>query len=281
MSLLHRILEVAVDDGTLARNPATGVTIRPEAKTDKRIFTRDEAMKMLAAVAAPDRVRRGPEARRRQPWVMCMVMLWAGLRWGEVLGVRVRDVNLLKRRLSVVQVVEEVSGKTRVKEYPKTDAGRRTVPMTEALARALEQHVTELGLRPGDLLFTTTTGGSMTRSSFRSWVWQPALVQAGLATWTDDRRTTIEAVASADGELLPLPTPHSLRHSYISWLANAGNVPLDTVRRMAGHESILTTQQYLHAVEGEEEQVLAGLEGAPARPRALRPVEGSQDVTHQ
>ena len=47
---------------------------------------------------------------------------------------------------------------------------------------------------------------------------------------------------------------HSLRHSYCTWLAEA-SVPIHTIKRLAGHQSIETTMRYIHGLRGGQEYV--------------------------
>jgi len=44
---------------------------------------------------------------------------------------------------------------------------------------------------------------------------------------------------------------HSLRHSYCTWLAEAGT-PVHVIKGLAGHSSVTTTMRYIHALsEGQ------------------------------
>lgn len=47
---------------------------------------------------------------------------------------------------------------------------------------------------------------------------------------------------------------HSLRHSYCTWLAEAGT-PVHLIKRLAGHQSIETTMQYIHNLSGGHDHV--------------------------
>ena len=121
---------------------------------------------------------------------------------------------------------------------------------------------------PAGQVFSNEASGPPRRTLFRSRVWRPALVRAGLlgtvrhsgpgtwsASWpTSDGSTTTEhcdseraAVAlvarSAHGGL----RFHDLRHSYATWLISDG-VPINDVQRVMGHEQAFTTlNMYTHA----------------------------------
>jgi len=43
----------------------------------------------------------------------------------------------------------------------------------------------------------------------------------------------------------PQPRRHDLRHTGLTWMADAG-VPVHVLRKIAGHDSLITTQRYLH-----------------------------------
>jgi integrase len=98
------------------------------------------------------------------------------------------------------------------------------------------------------------------RTLFRSRVWRPALVRAGLlgkltridddtyrAEWVDDgaalvkefttEREAVRYLATRAGEGLRF---HDLRHSYATWLVDDG-VPVNMVQRVTGHERSSTT----------------------------------------
>jgi integrase len=65
----------------------------------------------------------------------------AGLRWGECVGLRRRNVDLLRRELQVVEVAVEVAGRVTCKSYPKSKASRRTVPLPDFVIEALAEHL--------------------------------------------------------------------------------------------------------------------------------------------
>ena len=50
------------------------------------------------------------------------------------------------------------------------------------------------------------------------------------------------------------PSFHSLRHTFYTWLADAGT-PIHTIKRLAGHASIETTMQYVHAMDDGRDHI--------------------------
>jgi integrase len=158
------------------------------------------------ADAIPDRYR-----------TLAATAAFTGLRWGECAGLFWEAVDLGARRLRVVRVLIEVSGQISVKPYPKSRAGRRSVPVPAAVVELLVQH--RQTFPSPELVFVNSVGGPVGRTSFRTRVWKPALRRAGLP----------EALRF-----------HDLRHSYATWLVTEG-VPPNVVQKIMGHEDVTTT----------------------------------------
>ena len=125
-----------------------------------------------------------------------------GLRWGECLGLRVDAIDLGARLVHVRRVVTEVNGALMSTPFPKSQAGRRTVPLPDFAAQLLREHVIRYPPNRTGEVFTNEAGGSLRRSTWRRRVWRPALVRAGLlgkvvpegpkryrATWPDESGT--------------------------------------------------------------------------------------------
>lgn len=81
---------------------------------------------------------------------------------------------------------------------------------------------------------TLDTDGHIPRNWFRNSVWQPAVSAAGI---------TIKVRA------------HDLRHAHASWLL-AGGADLQYVKERMGHSSVITTEKYLHTLDGKDEGAL-------------------------
>jgi integrase len=129
------------------------------------------------------------------------------------------------------------------------------------LVAVLREHLARYPLGEADLIFANQVGGALRRTLFRSRVWRPSLVRAGLlgsvtprdggeylAQWTDqagkrhrehvdDEADAVKLVARSQARGLRF---HDLRHSYATWLVDDG-VPPNMVQRVMGHERSSTT----------------------------------------
>jgi integrase len=175
----------------------------------------------------------------------------AGLRWGECVGLRRRNVELLRRELQVVEVAVEVAGRVTFKSYPKSKASRRTVPLPGFVIEALAEHLAALPAELDELVFRKSAAGRYSRANFRQRVWLPGLARSGL---------------------VERPTFHDLRHRYATWLVSEG-VPVNVVQAVMGHEQASTTlSRYTHVPADTNARVRAAL-NAPAAcspPAAVR-----------
>jgi len=227
--LLASILEQAVEYGHLPRNPAAGrKRLLRERQPDRSFLEPAQTVALLDAAAVLDSRREGDVGRRRP---LLAVMALGGLRIGEALGLRWRDVSLASQRLAV--------GGT------KTDSARRTVALSPMLAEALTEYRARARyLEPDDLLFPTSTGRRDGESNVRRRILAPAVALA------NDRR---------DADLAPIDhrtTPHSLRRTFASLLLFA-NVDLRRVMAEIGHsDPKMTLSVYAQVVSIEPDRQL-------------------------
>ena len=85
---------------------------------------------------------------------------------------------------------------------------------------------------------TVDSDGHLSRDWFARQIWKPALLAAGV-----DQGVRM----------------HDLRHAHASWLL-AGGADLQQVKERLGHQSIATTEKYLHTLPTADSQLLAALE---------------------
>jgi integrase len=102
------IFRRAIEDGDLAVNPTGHLRLPAIRGRRERIASPDETQRLLEAL--PDRDR-----------ALWATALYAGLRRGELLGLRREDVDLAKRVIRVERAYDE---KERIHVEPKSHAGR-------------------------------------------------------------------------------------------------------------------------------------------------------------
>ena len=206
-----------------------------------------------------------------------------GLRWGECLGLRWDAIDLEEATVHVLRVAVEVSGHVSIKAYPKSRAGRRSVPLPPFVVQLLIEHRRQSSIddengEPATTpsVFANSAGGHLGRGHFRSRVWRPALVRAGLlgeaiesgphrykASWPDasgivwsaDFATERECVTHVASKAAGGLRFHDLRHSYATWLVSRG-LPVNDVQRVMGHENAaITLGLYTHPSGRANERV--------------------------
>jgi integrase len=116
LTALRVVLNLAIRQGYLTRNPVSGVTALPESPGCMRIVTFDEQERYLAAAS--------PKLRD-----IATIMLETGMRPDEVCTMRAENVHLRERYLFVPR------GKSR--------CARRNIPLTAVAAQVLERRLRE------------------------------------------------------------------------------------------------------------------------------------------
>jgi integrase len=169
---------------------------------------------------------------------------WAGLRLGELRGLRWEDVDL---DAGVVRVRRSLLPDGKPKP-PKTDAGKREVPILDLLRRLLVAWKLEAPNSHGDdYVIATADGHPVGERNLRR-----ALSDAKKAAGIDP----------GDARL----SWHSLRHSFGSMLATDLELPATTLARLAGHADAGFT---LRVYARDARETSAVVEDVLARARAL------------
>jgi len=169
LRLLRSILDVAHQDGRIHRNPALGVSAgRIPERERHRYLTAQEVQSLATACGDQGDV--------------VTILAYTGLRWSELVGLRVKDIDLTARRLYVRRAAPEVEGRI-VIGPPKTRAGIRTVPLPQVVIDILK---TRIGGRAPDEPAVTSSNGAMLRSNNwrRHTHWNKALKKTDLAPLT-------------------------------------------------------------------------------------------------
>jgi integrase len=219
----------------IATNPLED-TVRPKVeRKELQTLEPDEAAKLLAT------------AEGTRLYVPVFIALATGVRRGELLALRWRDVDLPAKTLRVVQSLEQTDAGLRFKP-PKTKRSRRTIALPSSAVELLQRHKIaqleerlQLGLGRDErgLVFAEITGEPVIPDNFT--------------------RKFARLVKRA--KIRPI-TLHGLRHSHITDLLRAGVHPKIASER-AGHASVaITLDVYSHAVPGLQEDAAQRIDGA-------------------
>jgi integrase len=207
------------------RKATFGLSENPAAEADKRETPKPGPLAYYSAEEVEALARAmNPDGESAQDAEAVRVSAYAGLRLGELLALRWRDVDFAGSRLTVGRALSagvETSTKSR---------RIRQVPMPDQAAAALDRlSRRENFTGPDELVFCGPLGRTLDASALRR-RYRKAQATAGLA---------------------PLRW-HDLRHTYGSLLAAAG-VDLVKIKSAMGHSNITTTERYLHARPASEQ----------------------------
>ena len=242
------ILALAVKDGRLVRNVATGVNLPRVVTSEHRYLTHAQLEQLADACAnpaEPSKHRRLDERENHAYRLMILFLGYTGVRFGELAALRVGRVDFLRRRALIAESVTVVQGLGQVWGTPKGHEARE-VPIPPFLIAELAEHVK--GKAPDDLVFVGVRGGGALRASiFR---------RAGF-----DEAARVIGVEGLH--------PHELRHTAAS-LAIASGADVKVVQQMLGHASAaMTLDQYGHLFGDRLDEVAVRMDTARAAALAV------------
>lgn len=167
-----------------------------------------------------------------------MIMMYAGLRRGELIPLTWDDIDLKRKKLSVNKAVDLTNNKAELKAT-KTKAGNREVDIPDILADYLKTIE-----KTSDLVCPSSSGNMHTATSWRS-AWYSYLLDLNLKYGKEKGRKS-KYDPRFKGITIEKITPHMLRHTYCTNLILAGVTPT-TVQQQMGHANIqITLDIYTH-----------------------------------
>jgi integrase len=207
LTILHGVMARAKRVWKLPRNPVTDIE-KPVQRhaTQIEVFSPEEVMALVR------------EADSEQDAAIYLTAAFTGLRRGELVALRWRNVDFVRRHIRVMESYTERSLTT-----PKSGKGR-SVPMAPAVAEALAK-LADRGEFTGDddLVFVGMTGDYLDASAlYRRY--KAALKRAGLRNLRF----------------------HDLRHTFGTQVIGNPNVSILQLKEWMGHADIDTTMKYLH-----------------------------------
>lgn len=167
---------------------------------------------------------------------MVNLMIFTGLRRGEVVGLQWGDIDLEQRTLQVVRnVIRDTKSEAGIYiGTPKTEDGARSIALSSYLIEMLKHWKEEQTSQRGVLLPTTYV---FSNAEDLYWPLYPTTVTA----WVHDFAVKHD---------LPKVSPHDLRHTAAT-LALQSGANLKTVQDMLGHADFKTTATYYTGITEE------------------------------
>lgn len=234
LGVLRMVLDLAVEDRRLSRNPCDGVKA-PRRPHSERAYLTHRQVDDLANELDRD-------------GLVVRFLAYTGLRYGEMAALTVKDFDMLRRRVHVRAAVTEVAGKL-VWSTPK-GYERRSVPFPRFLSEDLAAQMADKGR--DDLVFAAPAGGVLRIATFRTRIFNPAV----------ERLRGIDAEHTEAQTDWPRPTLHDLRHTAVSLAISAG-ANVKSVQTMVGHKSAaLTLDTYADLFPDDLEAVADALDKA-------------------
>lgn len=133
-SLCDRVLEKAVTEKLIVRNPAKGCKLPPNRPNEMKVLSREDMQKVLI------------QAKEENYYELFLLEFATGLRLGELMALQWDDVDLVTGELRINKQVNLVGSKLVISE-PKTKAAVRTLILPPSVRKVLAEYKTRVNSR--------------------------------------------------------------------------------------------------------------------------------------
>ena len=216
--VMFQVFKTAIEARAVEYNPAEYVRIPQNAPAARRRALNDIERALI-------------ENTPHRAQTAAMLMLYAGLRRGEVVALTWGDIDLDAGTVTVNKAVTYKGDAPRSVKAPKTEAGTRVIP----IPRKLIDYLSSVP-RTSLLVATSVRGKQMTESAWKR-MWESYMKVLNEAYCGKSRFTPEKGGLPM---LINEFTPHCLRHTFCTMLYEAGVDPL-VAKEIMGHSDIKTT----------------------------------------
>ncbi|MBC8580220.1 tyrosine-type recombinase/integrase [Zhenhengia yiwuensis] len=236
--LLNQSFEYAIDNNLLRTNPMRGVIVPKKNKDNTiRVLSKEQQKNYILALEnEPNRL-------------LFLTALFTGLRCGELIALKWKNVDLEKSTLFVCETVVRTkvytsTGKSHfetVTNQPKTQSSIRTVPLPEFLTQELSVYKPSGTNISEQYVFGTSIGTPQWDCNIRNWhyrVCQKAQINPTISI--ENGNQVVKYIG------VPF---HALRHTFATRMIEAGE-NVKVIQELLGHSDIQTTLNiYTHVLE--------------------------------
>ncbi len=237
--IIRPALQLAYDDNVILKNPADGCTKDYVEDIEKKFaLTFDEEKEFL------ERIRSRPRMKRYYP--MYAIMLKTGLRISELIGLTWDDIDMDKKEININHQIQYrlIDGKTQYyASKTKTNAGKRTIPMTDETYK--------LFVEQRKVWFSMSRDANFEIDGYRNFVFV-SHVTGKCMNHNSVRRMMRRIVDMNEERSIQLPSisPHILRHTACCRMAESG-CDIKVLQYLLGQTDIRTTMRVYNHVDSE------------------------------
>lgn len=236
LKIINPALTLAVDDHLIFKNPATGCLRDFREETEKKYaLTYEQEKEFLERV----------EIRKPAMYCLFSILLNTGMRIGELCGLTWNDVDFYKKEISINHqfAKRQINGKftSYCSSTTKTPAGMRTIYMNDKIYKLFRE-------QQKVWLAVPNKNPDYEVNGFKDFIFLSRRTGEPFYEYTVNKAMKrIEEMNSEREIQLPHITPHILRHTFSTRLAEAG-IDIKVAQAILGHSDIKTTIKiYNHA----------------------------------
>lgn len=228
---IKQILETAVDDGLIVKNPCKGIELPRRVVKEKRPLTEIEK----------NALKESKLSDLEKAFIY--ILYGCGLRPGELYALTRKDVDIKNKELSINKSIT-FEGKNPVVVFPKTNSGIRIIPIPDITLKVLETYLNNCSSL---ILFSDDNGNYRTKSAYANLYNQIVNKMKETLKQPEDKKD-IQLVKPEINNL----TPYVFRHNYCTELYYS-DVSLKEAQRLMGHADYgMIMKVYSHLDEKKE-----------------------------
>ena len=229
-----QILQIAMDNDIVYRNVFSKISVPSISPASRRPLTEEEIQLVTNTY------------ENHRMGIPALLLLYCGLRRGELIALTWNDVDLKGRSITVNKTAIFLGNNAEIKS-PKSDSGLRSIPIPDTIFNAVKR-----GRKSAKSAMVCPSADEkmMSQMAFKR-SWESYLHYLNIQAGGRDASRTRPKV-----QVIDYLTPHMFRHTYATILYNAG-VDIKSAQRFLGHADInVTLKIYTHLSAQKEQEAV-------------------------